>query len=212
MRKMFLALGLFAAALVASPAMATISYNSAPVDTFIYGSGNDYVPANAAVLTSDSTELALRFHQTFVAAPASDGGGVYSFALGTDPISFDWSIDGSFDNALITLVNLGTNQSFSYNPFFVGNDNTVSGTDSDLAQNSFRLNGAAIGFDPLVNNTYSATLTSGGQSLTAYAQLGTGAPVPGVPEPATWTMMLLGFGAVGFAIRRKKSAGLFQAA
>jgi len=32
----------------------------------------------------------------------------------------------------------------------------------------------------------------------------TGAPVTGaVPEPATWTMMILGFGAVGAALRRK---------
>lgn len=28
-----------------------------------------------------------------------------------------------------------------------------------------------------------------------------------VPEPGTWAMMLLGFGAVGFAIRRRKAAG-----
>lgn len=27
-----------------------------------------------------------------------------------------------------------------------------------------------------------------------------------VPEPATWTMMLLGFGAIGFAMRRRKPA------
>ena len=28
----------------------------------------------------------------------------------------------------------------------------------------------------------------------------------GVPEPSTWAMMLLGFGAIGFTIRRRKSA------
>jgi hypothetical protein len=30
--------------------------------------------------------------------------------------------------------------------------------------------------------------------------------INGVPEPATWAMMLLGFGAIGFAMRRRKSA------
>jgi PEP-CTERM motif len=30
--------------------------------------------------------------------------------------------------------------------------------------------------------------------------------VRGVPEPATWAMMLLGFGAVGFALRRRRTA------
>lgn len=34
---------------------------------------------------------------------------------------------------------------------------------------------------------------------------------PAVPEPATWAMMLLGFGAVGFSIRRKRPS-LLQAA
>lgn len=29
---------------------------------------------------------------------------------------------------------------------------------------------------------------------------------PAVPEPATWAMMLLGFGAIGFAMRRRNSA------
>jgi hypothetical protein len=29
-----------------------------------------------------------------------------------------------------------------------------------------------------------------------------------VPEPATWTMMLLGFGAIGFAMRRRKARAL----
>ena len=31
---------------------------------------------------------------------------------------------------------------------------------------------------------------------------------PSVPEPSTWAMMLLGFGAVGFAIRRRRSPKL----
>ena len=30
----------------------------------------------------------------------------------------------------------------------------------------------------------------------------------GVPEPATWAMMLMGFGAVGFAIRRRRGAAM----
>ena len=35
---------------------------------------------------------------------------------------------------------------------------------------------------------------------------------PAVPEPGTWAMMLLGFGAVGFAIRRRRAPVLAQAA
>ncbi|OBX19716.1 hypothetical protein A9995_03890 [Erythrobacter sp. QSSC1-22B] len=190
---------------VANPATAatTLEYNSAPTSEFTYGSGNDYSPANAAVLTSDNVELALRFHQTFTAAPASDSSGVYSFALGTDPLSFDWSILGDTSSALISMTNLLTGTSTSYDPFFFGNDNATNG--SGAAQNSFRLNWAGIGYDPDVNNTYSVNLTSGSNSLTTYAKLGTGAvTTAAVPEPSTWAMMLLGFGFVGGAMRSAK--------
>jgi hypothetical protein len=37
-------------------------------------------------------------------------------------------------------------------------------------------------------------------------------PPPAVPEPSTWAMMLIGFGAVGFAMRRRGSRVIAQAA
>lgn len=216
MRKGFV-FAAIAAGCFASPAIAadTITFNSAPSDGFLYGTGNNYTPANAIVSTwgagpyTPGGELALRFHQTGQVAPASNASGVYSFALGTDPISFDWSVDGSWYNPLITLTNIGTGQSFSYDPFALGNDNYTTANDSDLAQNSFRLNWAGIGFDPLVNDTYSATLTSGGHSLTAFAQLGSGAAVP---EPVTWALMLVGFGGIGLQMRRRRSRTVAQIA
>jgi hypothetical protein len=211
MHKLTFTAAAFAVA-IATPAMAQVTYNSAPADGFNYGTGNNYTPANAAVLNTPAgpyntaEELALRFHQTGQDAPASNSSGVYSFALGTTPISFDWSIDGSDYLAQITLTNLLTGQTVSYDPFAPGNDNYTTAADPDLAQNSERLNFSflsGLGFDPNVNDTYRVTLASGGQSLTAYAQLGSGASA--VPEPATWALMLLGFGAVGFQMRRSRS-------
>jgi|JI102314A1RNA_FD_contig_41_900935_length_614_multi_3_in_0_out_0_1 hypothetical protein len=35
---------------------------------------------------------------------------------------------------------------------------------------------------------------------------GQGGPGPGVPEPATWAMMIIGFGAAGSMIRRRRTA------
>ena len=65
-----------ASLLISVPASAQVVYNSAPSNGFNYGAGNNYTPANAAVLTGPSGEIALRFHQTGQVAPASDGAGV----------------------------------------------------------------------------------------------------------------------------------------
>ena len=192
-------------------AQAATIYNSAPAVGFQYGAGNNYTPANAAVLTGIH-ELSLRFHQTGVVAPASNMSGVYSFALGTTPISFDWGItssDALRSSGLITVSNVGTGQTVSYNPFFVGNDNytAIAGT----AQNSARLNFGFLlggGFTPNVDSTYRVNLAYGNQSLSVDAQIGAGA-APAVPEPTTWALMLVGFGAVGVAARRStKNAAL----
>lgn len=60
------------------------------------------------------------------------------------------------------------------------------------ANNTLTVNGTNTG-----NSAFSGTLTFAAQSA--------------VPEPGTWAMMLLGFGAVGFSMRRKRPA-LMQAA
>jgi hypothetical protein len=41
---------------------------------------------------------------------------------------------------------------------------------------------------------------------------GTGTEVPPVPEPATWAMMLVGLGAVGYALRRRRKSFMPQVA
>jgi hypothetical protein len=70
---------------------------------------------------------------------------------------------------------------------------------------------AFLGGDPgtvtLSNATvrYQSTgLTGGGSAI--------GRPTPPVPEPATWAMMLFGFGAVGFALRRRRRTSIAQLA
>ena len=36
--------------------------------------------------------------------------------------------------------------------------------------------------------------------------------IPAVPEPATWAMLLVGFGAIGFSMRRRRALALPQMA
>lgn len=203
-------LAIVAAFSLASPALAATTVNTVPADGFLYGSGNGYTPANAIVSTTVSNELALRFHNGAIAgAPASDANGVYSFAFGTTPINFDFSIQGT-TNASITLTNLLTNDAVTYDPFGAGNDNAATCpacSGKTLTQNSARLDFtflSGLGFNPNQNNTYQATLSAAGNSVTAFAKVGDGF-TPAVPEPATWAMMLMGFGFMGVAMRRARS-------
>lgn len=190
----------------------TVTYNSTPTAGWFYGTGNDYTPANTVVLTMDNGNQAfVRWHNTFVPADASVGD-VYSFALGPQQLSFDWGFTDTaktFVSALITLTNMGVGGgSFSYNPLASGNDNAVLGA---TTENSARANWSAAftGFDPTQNGLMKVTLAltdeSGGtESVSALAKLGAG--VAGVPEPATWAMMIFGFGLVGATLRRRHSA------
>lgn len=212
--------GAFALTSAATVNAQVVIYNSDPTGGFQYGTGNNYTPANATVLTNRNNELAVRFHQTFVAAPASTLG-VYTFALGTSPISYDFSIGNvlantAFDttNANIMLTSLLTGQVVNYNPFFAGNTNFTTAT-GDI-QNSARLNfGFLFGtnFNANQDNTYRIDLSAGGNTVTSFAQIGEGA-VAAVPEPATWAMMLIAFGAIGFSMRsrRRRSNNLLQIA
>jgi hypothetical protein len=223
MRRVHVFATFIAAFLAASPAVADVTtYNTAPTIGYQFGSGNDYTPANAAVLDFNGDQLALRMHETFVPAAPSDAAGVYSFALGTQNISFDFAIDqagGALTSTTLTLTNLLTGQTASYDPLcpvFIGfcvSDNESFGTSTQNSERLSFFDGSNfffgdIGFDPNVNDTYSVNLTGtdaagAPHSLTVYAQVGAGATGT-VPEPATWAMMLMGFAGIGFALRRQK--------
>ena len=74
------------------------------------------------------------------------------------------------------------------------------------------MNGAAAGngsFTLDFGNTTPATLTLSNfavryQSLTVGSGSGTGRLIPAVPEPGTWAMMLIGFGGIGYSMRRRR--------
>jgi hypothetical protein len=55
------------------------------------------------------------------------------------------------------------------------------------------------------------TNNSGSAGIDAFQQLRLGGVTSAVPEPTTWAMMLIGFGAVGFAMRKRPSRRLQMA-
>jgi hypothetical protein len=128
-----------------------------------------------------------------------------------------------------TADTLPTNNTGAYNPPYTGLDyDTVLGALTDLNGTatlnfgSLNLSGLVIlgahfgnNIDSDVNNvtafwlidlgsTTTNTLTLADGQGSSNAQIFATDPPPGVPEPATWAMMLMGFGAAGVAVRRSR--------
>ncbi|MBS0478382.1 MAG: PEPxxWA-CTERM sorting domain-containing protein [Proteobacteria bacterium] len=65
------------------------------------------------------------------------------------------------------------------------------------------LSSVADQFNALKNNGPYAGFPTAGYWTASFP-----AVTPGVPEPATWAMMIMGFGAIGFAIRRRRDVAV----
>jgi len=106
--------------------------------------------------------------------------------------------DGSFTATL--LGRLAAFGSGGVQISFLNPDQTLS----DGAGGTFLLH---------VNNvSFSGSLLPGQEVPTSLSQDISGYIQAAVPEPSTWAMMLLGFGGMGFAMRRRQKSGLAQIA
>jgi hypothetical protein len=98
--------------------------------------------------------------------------------------------DAPFSN-FITLNGTFDGNPFTYNVDYSG---TISAFDTiTFGGNSFDIGNTRIFFNPL-------TLTSAGDTSTGTLSVTTSA----VPEPATWLMMIAGFGMIGAGVRRRR--------
>ena len=180
-------------------------------------------PASAAVvlldLTNTTQNAALKTF-TFTATDASTVLNFQGYNLPGNTVIvnlfFGTAANASQPSTLIAGNNLLVGAAYTPTASGCGN---YFGVDPNTAGQSFGANGLYFGgtcagvFDTL---TTSLT-TSIGQSYTLRFNLSvfggtdngvrvsTGALTTGaVPEPATWAMMLLGFGGIGFAMRRRR--------
>jgi hypothetical protein len=109
------------------------------------------------------------------------------------------------------LSGITTGLNFSYGAFTDANLSVYTGLDGTgtllgtytLGQNDpFNFSFVAL---PFAGIGHSAVLSAGGGQF-GWDDITFGSLVPGaVPEPGTWAMMLLGFGMMGFAARRRSS-------
>ena len=120
----------------------------------------------------------------------------------------------------------GTGSITGFTDSLVGGILTFSYTGSEIAHYIGIFQGGSGLNCSDCNNTYqlfydAGGITSGSITMSTYfnnpgishVDLFDGG-APGVPEPATWAMMLLGFGGIGFAMRRgrKQNGRLLQIA
>ena len=115
------------------------------------------------------------------------------------------SVDGTLDFSGASLWSNGTDLLFNYDSVgfiyasFYSPGNTsalVIQAGDGYNQDLIRLAGASAGFE--------VGFETGIQSIASIPRDPTGA----VPEPGTWAMMLMGFGALGFRMRRRRGITL----
>ena len=116
--------------------------------------------------------------------------------------------DGSLDFGRIFLTQGGSFQEAEFNLF-----NALAGTSSveisvnDGPLQTFDLGNGQnfFGFSATDGDVItSIAFNTNGTGVTDLRQLRVGGVMSAVPEPATWAMMLVGFGAVGYSLRRRK--------
>lgn len=184
-----------------------------------FGAGNPN--GGFTVNTQNGVEMGIR-GKVYQGAVPTPVGNVYNIALG-NVASWDWSFNPSIIapvslagiQSLMTITNVATGGSFSFNPFLVP-DNATNVLAPGGFQNSWRmsfgfLNGVGgIGYNPNVDSTYRVDWTASGNAFGSMANSivinqGAGA-LAAVPEPATWMMLIFGFGLTGYAMRGRSSA------
>ena len=122
-------------------------------------------------------------------------------------LSFSNVLGGTINQALANFFTFadGTGHNFQ---FSVASAKTVSYSNTPGVSSSFSLYLLGDTIDTFLGYTptpTSLTLTfnsTGGSAYSASASLAV-PPAPSVPEPATWAMTLIGFGAMGAAMRRR---------
>lgn len=203
-----------------SSAQAAITYNADLAAPGVYfGAGNPN--GSFTINTVDGVEMGLRAKE-FMGPSPTPVANEYTIDLGK-VISFDWSFNPGADGSpialggltsLMSITNVATGGSFSFNPFFVADNATNAGAPGGF-QNSWRLsfgflNGSInpaldIDYDKNVDSTYKIDWTISGGAVGSMANSivinqGAGAAVP---EPGAWALMILGFGGVGAVLRRR---------
>lgn len=183
---------------VASPASAAVTVRA----------GAGFVQPSENVLTNTSmtgTTVIGTTNQTNTAVSVTSNETI-STSSSNGQASFT-AADGTLDIGSILLTNGGTFTSAEFNLFNASaNTTSVAITVNGVTQNFNIGNGQNFfGIQATGGDTISSiSFNTNGSGVQDLRQVRLGGVAAAVPEPGTWALMLLGFGAVGVSMRRRR--------
>ena len=208
MKRYLFAAAVAAAALVTTPAMATVTIEGDPANTTITGySGPNGLLISGSALPFGPFTLT-NIGSSFTTSVLTIGTPETSVNLFEDTTPRQVSVDFAFLNpldatgALVTGSTTGFIVPFTSCGILAGGCGAVDWSNTPTVFNF----GSGGSFSVLLQDAVFGTPGSARVSGT-FTYLSAS-----VPEPSTWAMMLLGFGAVGFALRRRRTPKLVQLA
>jgi len=210
-------LKLLSAAAASALALSMAGAASATI-TYTLGTGNAAIAGYPAPYGSVDVTLTDATHASISFTAANTGGNQYFFlgaqAADVNVNAISWTITGLTENGAGTISDGGSNQVDGHGLFNQTTDQTDGFTDRSTAI-SFILtntggtwaNDGSVLIGNNLGNTVGAhigvcTNTPCTEfAVTGFATNGGGGVVP---EPATWAMMILGFGGIGAMLRRRR--------
>jgi len=173
-------------------AQTIITPTSQPAGTFFQVAGN--INSGPVAATLGHTGIAAGdFTDIFQFRLDQTGTGSGSLTTGTETFL------GSTDVDFISVLVNGLEATITYRDA-TGASCTVRGVGTCGINETASISGVPIMFGEL--NTITVNGLSRG--LGSYGGNATFTPLAAVPEPGTWALMLLGFGAVGYSMRRRR--------
>ena len=179
--------------------------NASPIDTALRGEYLSYLQSGGGIFAMGENANFGTRNDSVIALIGAAGGGALTYVVPGDAQTVIAPFTGP--NAVSTIE------------YAAAGGTTTSGTGQFITSNANGGSGVAFGVGTLANapkgtltaifdvNFLQTDAPSDSQQLTKNLIGFIGNQVgPGVPEPATWAMMLTGFGLVGVAARRRKSS------
>ncbi|GAA3894588.1 hypothetical protein GCM10022276_12160 [Sphingomonas limnosediminicola] len=185
-----------------APVVNSTCCNTVPPDLLVGWTATPNVNVVVGTYASTNGNLAAEGNQ-YLDLVGQGGTGSISQTFGTLAGTV-YNLSFVYSHNLFNPAVTSASASFSVDGL-IGGISHSTGTNANLDWQSYFGSFTATGSSATLNFTNLTGGVNEGILLDAVS-------VQAVPEPATWAMMLFGFGAIGFQMRRRKSATLAQLA